>query len=137
MLYGVNPLLHRVEALPATGSYAASFLLENGQERSVVMQVSDGKVTVPEANLIPGWAAESESFRATLEAIRAVDQARWTGTAPTAMLRDVSGGWDVSVGNVTLAETGRPTCAAHGEMEQTAAGSYECAMCGAQALYGE
>jgi hypothetical protein len=137
MLYRVNPLLHRVEALPEEGCYAASFLLSNGQERSMVMRVTDDEVIVPEANLIPGWPTTSESFRATLAAIRAIDQARSCGTPPVALLRDVPGGWDVSVGNMALSEDRQPICAAHGEMELTEPGTYQCPTCGALALYGD
>jgi hypothetical protein len=136
MLYAVDPLLHRIDALPEQGCYAASFVIANGQERGMVVRVVDGEVVVPPANLIPGWSATSESFRAAAAAILAVDHARDQSGGREALLRDVPGGWDVSVGNVSLSESGQPTCEAHGELELTQPDTYECPTCGAQALYG-
>jgi hypothetical protein len=136
MLIAVDPLLHRLEALPEQGCYSVSFLLETGQERCVVMKVSDGDVLAPEANMVPGWSSASESFRAVLAAVRAFDTAR-EQLSGGALLRDVPGGWDVSVGNVILAEGGHPACVAHGELELAQPATYACPTCGAQALFGE
>jgi hypothetical protein len=122
--------------MPETACYTATFLLDTGQERGVLMRVVDGQAVVAEVNLIPGWSSSSPSFRAALAAVVAVDAARASVGTPTAMLRDVPGGWDVGVGNVVLTEAGQPGCVAHGEMERTAPGTFTCAECGAQALYG-
>jgi hypothetical protein len=137
MLPSVDPLLHRIEALPEQGCYSVGFLVDAVHERSVVMKVVDGDVVVPEANLIPGWSPTSESFRSVLSAVRGVDQARTRVNSISAQLRDVPGGWDVSVGNVVLDDAGEPACVAHGELELAQAATYACPTCGAQALYGE
>jgi hypothetical protein len=137
MLNVVDPLLRRIEALSEDGYYAMSFLMRDGQERSIVMRVGDGEVDVPEANLVEGWAATSASFRAAVAAVRAVDQARNVVGPPTVSLRDVPGGWDVSLGNVTLSGTGQPVCVAHGELALTEFATYCCPNCGARARYDD
>jgi len=71
--------LHRIEALPEHGCYSVTFLLDGNNERSVVMKVTNdsrdakgsAEVVVPEANMLPGWSAADESFRAVLTAVRA------------------------------------------------------------------
>jgi hypothetical protein len=135
MLDVVDPLLRRIEALTVDGSYALSFLMDNGQERSMVISLGNGEVDVPEANLIEGWATSSESFQAAIAAVRAMDQARNVVGPGAAALRDVPGGWDVGLGNVTLSDAGQPVCVAHGELELTEPGTYRCPTCGAGALY--
>src|SRR6266567_4688647 len=135
MLEVVDPLLRRIEALTIDGSYALSFLMDNGQERNMVITLGDDEVEVPEANLIEGWSRTSESFRAAVAAARAMDQARRVVGPGAAALRDVPGGWDVGLGNVTLSQAGQPVCVAHGELELTEPGTYRCPTCGAGALY--
>jgi hypothetical protein len=139
MLDAVDPLLQRIEAVPEPSCYNVTFVLDRNHERSVIMKVSadaaDG-VHVPEANMIAGWARSSDSFRAVLAAVRAVDDARRSGGGVAQGLRDVPGGWDVSVGNVIAGADGQPSCVAHGPLEPAAAGSYSCPECGAVALFG-
>jgi len=135
MLDIVDPLLRRIEALTVDGTYALSFLMDNGQERSMVITLGNGEVEVPEANLFAGWSRTSESFRAAMGVVRAMDQARRVVGPGTAALRDVPGGWDVGLGNVTVSNTGQPVCVAHGELELTEPGTYRCPICGAGALY--
>ena len=56
-------------------------------------------------------------------------------TASTlAVLQDLPGGWDVSMGNVMLTEQG-PVCITDGPMELSGPGQFVCAVCGAGALY--
>src|SRR5579864_5785822 len=99
MLGGVEPMLHRIEALPRSGHYALTVVLDGGHERTVVADVHDGGVTVPTANLPHGWSTTSDSYKATVAAVLAVDHARHVGPAPV-VLQDVPGGWDVSLGNI-------------------------------------
>jgi hypothetical protein len=140
MLFAVDPLLRRIEALPEHGCYSVTFLLGASQERSVVMKVAGDDITdvvAPEANMLPGWSVESEPNRSVLEVVVAFHRARSQADGGGAVLRDVAGGWDVSVGNVMLDDAGRPACAAHGELEpDAAAGDFACAICGARARYG-
>jgi hypothetical protein len=148
MLDAVDPLLHRIEALPEHGCYSVTFLLDGNNERSVVMKVTNdsrdakgsAEVVVPEANMLPGWSAADESFRAVLTAVRAVDQARHQVAGSNAVLRDVPGGWDVGIGNIVLDASGHPACVAHGELVPAPDGppaAYVCPTCAGQALYGE
>jgi hypothetical protein len=65
--------------------------------------------------------------------VAAFDEAR--RHAPAApYLRDIDGGWDVSLGNVTLNASGEPTCTAHGEMTLSDNDEYLCTECYARAL---
>lgn len=137
MLAGVDPLLRRIEALSEPGCYLADFDVAGGQQRSIVLRVEAGAVNVPEANLIAGWASDSESFRLAATAVLAVDLARRSNATVAELLRDVAGGWDVGLGNVLLSPAGHPTCGAHGDLELIAAATYECATCGARALLGD
>ena len=41
MLVAVDPLLHRIEAVPEHGCYSVTFLLDGNHERSVIMKVTD------------------------------------------------------------------------------------------------
>jgi hypothetical protein len=50
-------------------------------------------------------------------------------------LHDVPGGWDVSLGNVVLAASGRARCTAHGEMTADDDGVLVCGECGARARF--
>jgi hypothetical protein len=135
MLVAVEPLLHRIDALPEHGCYSVTFLLDGAHERSIVMKVVDAEVVVPEANLLPGWSGDSPAFVSALGAVRAFNSARNAVDGSAALLRDVPGGWDVGVGNVVL-ENGQPVCVAHDPMPAGTAAEFECAECGAQALYG-
>jgi len=154
MLDAVDPLLHRIEALPEHGCYSVTFLLDGNNERSVVMKVANKtgdqpperpggaarEVIVPEANMLPGWTVADESFRAVLAAVLAVDDARHQVVGSNSVLRDVAGGWDVSIGNIVLDSWGHPACVAHGELELAVGAppaTYACPTCGARALYGE
>jgi hypothetical protein len=145
MLFAVDPLLHRIDALPEHGCYSVTFLIDASHERSVVMKVTGddlADVVAPEANMLPGWSVESESNRTVLEAVVAFHRARTRADSGGAVLRDVPGGWDVSVGNVALDENGRPACAAHGELEVAEASNgsattFVCATCGACARFGD
>ena len=133
--FGVDPLLQRIEALPREGQYAVTVLLEGGHERTIVVDVDQDHVVLPSANLPHGWSDESESLKATTAAVLAVDHARHIGITP-ALLQDVPGGWDVSMGNVVLTEQG-PACIADGPMDPSEPRKFVCAVCGAQALYSE
>ncbi len=142
MLIAVDPLLQRIDALPEPGCYSVTFLLAGNHERSVVMKVPRAAdatardVIVPEANMLPGWSPASASFVAVLAAVLAVDQARNRADSADEALRDAPGGWDVGIGNIVLDAAGRPSCVAHGELEQVETGRYVCATCQAQALFG-
>lgn len=123
--------LHRIEALPGVGRYAVTFRRDDGGDQTAVVDVTGDGVHVAEANLPDGWTRDSDAFRATADAVRAVHQARSAGPVVTALI-DVDGGWDVGLGNVVLNGSGVPSCTAHGEMG--ASGDvYECAECGARA----
>jgi hypothetical protein len=143
MLFAVDPLLHRIDALPEHGCYSVTFLIDASHERSVVMKVTGddvADVVAPEANMLPGWSVESESNRSVLEVVLSFHRARTRADGGGAVLRDVPGGWDVSVGNVALDKFGRPACVAHGELEPAEPGSaatFVCATCGACARFGE
>ncbi len=99
------------------------------------MDVSADGVHVAEANLPDGWSHDSDAFRATADAVRAVHQARSAGP-PATTLVDVDGGWDVGLGNVVLNVEGVPSCTAHGAM-RAANDLYECAECGARAALAD
>lgn len=127
--------MRRIEVLADDGAYAVTFLMPDNQERSVLLRVTDGNVTIPEANLIPGWAADSPSFEAALTAIAAVHAARTLASSGRSQLLDLPGGWDVTLGNVVLSGAGEPNCVSHGGLEETEPARYECPVCGAAALY--
>ena len=133
----MDPLLSRIEALPQDGCYSVRFLMDDGQERSIVMRTDNGSVDVPDANLLDNWSRTSESFRAAMAAVRAVHEARELAGAGRPRLRDIDGGWDVAVGNVAISEAGRPVCVAHSTLEPAGSDSYLCAVCGAAALFSD
>jgi hypothetical protein len=127
----VGAQLQRIEALPGTGRYAVTFRRDDGGEQTAVVDVSVDGVHVAQANLPDGWTSDSDAFRATTDAVRAVHQAR--AAEPTAVsLVEVDGGWDVGLGNVVLSPAGVPACTAHGDMAADGA-AYQCAECGARA----
>jgi hypothetical protein len=128
----VGAQLQRIEALPGNGRYAVTFRRDDGGEQTAVMDVTGDGVQVAEANLPTGWTRESDAFRATADAVRAVHQARAAGPAASTLV-DVDGGWDVGLGNVVLSASGTPSCTAHGEMTSDGA-TYECPECGARAM---
>jgi hypothetical protein len=132
MLVAMDAVLHRIEALPGEGRYAVTFRRPDGSEQTAAMHVTDGEVEVAEASLPTGWRRSSDQFRATAGAVLAVEVARRSGPA-AATLRDLEGGWDVSLGNVVIGASGAPECTAHGEMVGTG-GIYACPECGAQAV---
>ncbi len=124
--------LHRIEALAGAGRYAVTFQRPDTSEQTAVVQVSDAEVSAAEASLPDGWTIDSDAFAAMTEVLRSMERARALG--PTvAQLMDVDGGWDVMMGNVVLGDSGVPTCTAHGAMEASGGGVFECAECGARA----
>ena len=130
----MGAVLHRIEALPGEGRHAVTFRRADGTEQTAIVHLVEDEIEVAEASLPAGWTRSSEPFRVTADAVRAFDQARRAAAGAGPSLRDVPGGWDVGLGNVVLADSGVPTCTAHGEM--TPAGeTYTCPDCGAQALF--
>jgi hypothetical protein len=130
----VSAVLHRIEALPGESRYAVTFRLAGGAEQTAIVELHGEDVDVAEASLPPGLGRASPAFATTVDAVRAFAAARGAGATGPA-LRDVDGGWDVSLGNVVLGESGVPTCTAHGPMAATG-DVYSCAECGAQARLG-
>lgn len=125
-------VLQRIEALPGDGRYAVTLRRGDGSEQTAVVQVAGESVDIAEASLPPGWTRDS--FAAVAAAVLAVDAAR--RLAPSAaVLHDVNGGWDVSLGNVALSAAGAPECAAHGVMGEHN-GLFVCPDCGARAVLG-
>lgn len=125
--------LIRIEALPGDGRYAVSFQRADGSEQTAVMHLTGGELRVAEASLPTGLVRASEAFDAIAAAISSFDEAR--RHAPAApYLRDIDGGWDVSLGNVILGQSGKPTCTAHGEMNLGENDEYLCPECYARAL---
>jgi hypothetical protein len=130
----MDAALQRIEALPGDGRYAVTFQRHDTSEQTAVVHVVADGVEVADASLPTGWTAKSDEFAAVAEAVVAFNAARAQATR-AASLHDVPGGWDVSLGNVVLGQTGTPTCTAHGEL--TADGDiYVCAECGARAAFG-
>ena len=125
-------VLHRIEALAGYGRYAVTFRLPDTTEQTAVVQIRGDDVEVADSALPPGWSAASDSFRIVARAVLAMDEAR-TAVVPDGILRDVDGGWDVTIGNVLQGASGLPECAAHGLMIE-GAGSWACGECGAQAV---
>jgi hypothetical protein len=123
--------LVRIEALPGEGRYAVSFERPDGSEQTAVAQLTEQGVEVAEASLPAGWTRDSEAFAATAAAVTAFDAARQHAPAGLA-LRDVEGGWDVSLGNVVLGDGGLPECTAHGVMTESD-GGFLCTECYARA----
>jgi hypothetical protein len=130
----MDAALHRIEALPGEGRYAVTFQRGDASEQTAVVHVSEDRVDVAEASLPAGWTTDSSEFAAVHAAVSAFDAARRQASR-AASLHDVSGGWDVSLGNVVLDVAGVPSCTAHGAMQQDG-DTYVCAECGAQAVYG-
>lgn len=131
-LVPAGAMLHRIEALPGDGRHAVTFRLADGTEQTAIVQLSTDGVDVAEASLPAGWRRDSELFLVTAEAVRAFDEARRRTVTAGPALRDVPGGWDVSLGNVVLGPSGTPTCTAHGELEVDG-DTYLCRDCGARA----
>jgi hypothetical protein len=130
----MDAALQRIEALPGEGRYAVTFQRGDASEQTAVVHVVEDDIDVAEASLPTGWTTGSTEFAAVAAAVLAFDAARRQAT-PVASLRDVAGGWDVSLGNVVLGKAGAPTCTAHGEMELEG-DAYVCAECGARAVFG-
>lgn len=123
--------LIRIEALPGEGRYAVGFERADGSEQTAVVHLTEDGLQVAEASLPAGWTRDSEAFVATTAAVVAFDAARAHAPAGPA-LRDVDGGWDVSLGNVVLGSSGLPVCTAHGPMSDSD-GAYLCTECYARA----
>jgi hypothetical protein len=132
MLAGVDPRLHKIEALAEPGCYSLTFQLD-GDERAVVARIRGRDASLP-VNAFPDWPAGSVSFQAVVAAVLAVHAARESAGPSQAQLVDLDGGWDVGLGNVVLSE-GRPSCVGHGLLEQAEPGIYRCQSCGAAARY--
>jgi hypothetical protein len=130
----MDAALHRIEVLPGSGRYAITFVGVDGLEQTAVAEIADESLVVAESSLPPGWTTTSERFLATAEAVFAVERARAVGSSGLT-LRDVDGGWDVTLGNVTLDASGTPTCAEHGPMKEEDS-VWACAGCGARATLG-
>ncbi len=124
-------VLQRIEALPGDGRHAVTFRLADGTDQTAIVHLDDDDVDVAEASLPAGWTRDSDAFRIVVAAVRAFDEGHRSVTAGPA-LRDVSGGWDVSLGNVVLGVGGLPTCTAHGELVANG-DSFLCRDCGARA----
>jgi hypothetical protein len=124
--------LIRIEALPGDGRYAVTFERADGSDQTAVVHLTDDGLAVAEASLPAGWGRDSDAFAATTGAVLAFDAARRHAPAAPA-LRDVDGGWDVSLGNVILGKSGKPECTAHGPMTETDR-SYLCTECYARAV---
>jgi hypothetical protein len=133
MLCGVGYVLHAVEALPGAGRYALTFRAADGTQQQAVVHLRDGALDVAEASLPDGWRPGGPAFAAVTETVRSLERARALAP-PAAVLSDVDGGWDVSLGNVVLAG-GAPACTAHGALADRGGGRFECTECGAAALY--
>lgn len=125
-------MLQRIEALPGAGRYAVTFRRTDGSEHAAVVEVTGDDVAVAEASLPLGWTRDGPAFAAVVEAVLAVGRARAV-TPLVAALRDVEGGWDVSLGNVVIGSGGRPECTAHTAMTELG-GVWSCPECGAQAV---
>lgn len=124
--------LVRIDALPGEGRYAVTFERTDGSEQTAVVHLNADGLDVADASLPAGWTRDSEAFAAVAAAVRSFDEARQHAPAAPS-LRDVPGGWDVSLGNVVLGERGRPTCTAHGEMTLTDKKDWLCPECYARA----
>ena len=135
----VSVVLHAVEALPGLGRYAVTFRGTAGTEQRAVAHVHDGDVDseldIADASLPDGWHRGGEQFAAMTAAVLALHHAH-SLTPSAGALTDVDGGWDVSLGNVVLAD-GVPTCTADGALDDLGGGRFECSTCGAAALYQE
>ena|SRR6266516_3681165 len=123
--------LIRIEALPGAGRYAVSFERPDGSEQTAVVHLTEDELAVADASLPAGWSRDTAAFAAAAAAVRAFEVARQHAPAGPA-LRDVDGGWDVSLGNVVLGASGRPECTAHGEMTERA-DDFLCTECYARA----
>jgi hypothetical protein len=124
--------LVRIDALPGDGRFAVTFERADGSQQTAVLQLTADGVDVAAASLPAGWTRDSPAFGATVAAVRAFAAARAHGPAAPS-LRDVDGGWDVSLGNVVLGASGLPTCTAHGEMTRTEQ-DWLCPECYARAV---
>jgi hypothetical protein len=130
----MDAALHRIEALPGDGRYVVTLQRTDASEQTAVVQVAGDSIDVAQASLPSGWTAGSAEFTAMAKAVLAFDAARRL-TNRVASLRDVPGGWDVSLGNVVLDDAGAPICTAHGELALDG-DVYTCTECGARAVYG-
>jgi hypothetical protein len=127
----VDAELQRIAALPGSGRYELAFRFGDGSFGTAVVEVGATGIRAAPASLPPAWHPGSVALAAVSEAVLALHRARTRATAlPT--LRDVPGGWDVSIGNVVLTD-GVPHCLAHGPMA-VAGDVFACEICGARAV---
>lgn len=131
----MDAVLHRIEALPGDGRFALTFRRPDGSEQTAVAHLRDADLDVAPASLPPGWEPRSALLDAATTALRAISEAR--RLVPARTLRDIDGGWDVSLGNVVVGADGRPACTAHGPMTaDEGADEFRCEECGARAALG-
>jgi hypothetical protein len=127
----VDAELLRIAALPGSGRYELGFRFADGSLGTAVVEVDDAGMRAAPASLPPGWGAGSLELAAVTDAVLALHRAR-AQAGPLPSLRDVPGGWDVSIGNVVLTD-GVPHCLADGAMERDG-DVYACPVCGARAV---
>jgi hypothetical protein len=126
----MDAVLCGIDSLPGDRRYAVRFRRADGSEQAAVVRLIGDRVEVAPASLPSGWPPDSPALSAALQAF---DAACRIGP-PVPTLRDVNGGWDVSLGNVVLHE-GRPRCTAHGDLDERD-GAFVCETCGARAALG-
>jgi hypothetical protein len=129
----VHPLLQKIEALAEPGCYTLTFALPAGQEEAVVLRMRDGVPVLPSVNVFSGWSQDSAAAAAAV--VQALHKARELAGSPELRLTDLDGGWDVGIGNIILSADGRPSCVAHGELDDRAAPVFRCDTCGAAARF--
>jgi hypothetical protein len=129
----VHPLLQKIEAQVEPGCYTLTFTLPAGEEQAVILRMRDGAPVLPSVNIFAGWSQDSAAAAAAV--VQALHQARELAGSGRPTLADVDGGWDVGIGNVVLSEDGRPSCVAHGELDEKEASVYRCDTCGAAARF--
>jgi hypothetical protein len=123
--------LESITALPGAGRYQLAFRSADGATVTAVVELAHDVLRTADTSLPQPWGDGSEARAAITAAVLALARARRAGNR-TAALRDVAGGWDVSLGNVVLAD-GVPSCVAHGPMSAEE-GWFVCPACGARAV---
>ncbi len=129
----MHPLLQKIEALGEPGCYNLTFALPAGHEQAVVLRMRDGVPVLPSVNSFVGWSQDSATAAAAV--VQALHKARELAGSPELKLTDLDGGWDVGIGNVILSRAGRPSCVAHGDLDDRDAPIFRCETCGAAARF--